>query len=213
MGDENDSDRASLAELARAVDEVDIAEEQYRTTLEKVAQVDFERENVLAAVETARRVVRTLCDILIGRGQLNDGHRKLLERVGRHAARSSRVLRLRVLDDDKHAIAGPDIDCAKYLHLCRARCCTLTVELARGDLDDGIKWEIDEPYMLRHEADGWCHHIDRTTGGCTAYHVRPATCRQFDCRKDARIWVDFDAGIAAPLHESLDATRGPGADG
>jgi hypothetical protein len=139
--------------------------------------------------------------VLLGRGQLQPGHLRLLERIRTGPARPVRSVRLRVVED-KHAIAGPDIDCASRLHLCQARCCTLTVVLDAQDVEDGLRFDIDHPYVLRHDADGWCHHLDRGSRGCTVYAQRPAPCRRFDCREDSRIWVDFEARIPAPAGET-----------
>ncbi len=100
---------------------------------------------------------------------------------------------------DKYRVAGADIDCAARLHLCHARCCSLSFELTQQDLDEGrVLWEISDPYMIRHERDGQCAHLDRGTLGCTIHAQRPATCRCYDCRGDPRIWIDFEAGIPAP---------------
>ncbi|HUH03346.1 MAG TPA: YkgJ family cysteine cluster protein [Kofleriaceae bacterium] len=210
MSERDDDDPDGLyAELAGAVERVNEAEARYHGTIDKFAILDAERDEVRAEVEGTRRLVRTLCEILIKRGGLNEGHRRLLERVSGRAAAAGQVVRLKVVEEDKRAIAGPGIDCASLLHLCRARCCTMTVELTREDIADGIKWEIDRPYVLRHDADGWCHHIDRGTGGCHVYDARPSTCRKFDCRNDARIWIDFDARLPAPLRFPFADNGGP----
>lgn len=210
MSDHDDGGQDdSYAELAEAVERVNEAEARYHGTIDKFAILDAERDEVRAEVEGTRRLVRTLCEILIKRGALNEGHRRLLERVSGRAAAAGHVVRLKVVEEDKREIPGPGIDCASLLHLCRARCCTMTVELTREDIADGIKWEIDRPYVLLHDADGWCHHLDRGTGGCTVYDDRPSTCRKFDCRNDARIWTDFDAGIPAPLRFPFADNGGP----
>jgi Fe-S-cluster containining protein len=99
---------------------------------------------------------------------------------------------------DKYALQEPDIDCAARLHLCQARCCTLRFPLSFQDLDEGvIRWAYREPYQIRQRDDGYCVHNCPSTRGCTAYQHRPGVCRTYDCRKDARIWSDFDARIPA----------------
>jgi Fe-S-cluster containining protein len=35
-------------------------------------------------------------------------------------------------------------------------------------------------------------------GDCTIYERRPGACRAYDCRRDARVWIDFEARIPAP---------------
>jgi hypothetical protein len=139
-----------------------------------------------------------LVDVLIGRGALADGHRRLFEKTAQHAGDDSKKVRLRRFVD-KYKVASADIDCAARMPLCKARCCTLSFELSEQDLDEGgIRWELSEPYLIRHNKDGYCTHIDRATLGCTIYDQRPATCRGFDCRDDRRIWIDFDNRIPAP---------------
>jgi Fe-S-cluster containining protein len=98
------------------------------------------------------------------------------------------------------------VDCTALMPLCNARCCSLTFSLTTQDLDEGrVLWEATTPYVIRHEADGYCSHVDRNSGGCGVYEQRPATCRGYDCRSDSRIWLDFDKRILAPLPSGLSA--------
>lgn len=100
---------------------------------------------------------------------------------------------------DKYNLTDlPAIDCAARLPACRARCCTFTHLLSAQDLDEGLlEWELDRPYVIRADASGTCVHHDRETHRCSVYEHRPASCREYDCRHDDRIWVDFEAGIPA----------------
>lgn len=108
---------------------------------------------------------------------------------------------------DKYAVASPEIDCAARIHLCRARCCTLTFALSTQDLDEGIvRWDYARPYLIASRPDGACTHCHPTTGACGVYQHRPAPCRAYDCRADKRIWQDFDARIPAD-YAALDAER------
>jgi Fe-S-cluster containining protein len=106
---------------------------------------------------------------------------------------------------DKYAVSGPtDLDCAALLPLCRGRCCRLTFALSFQDLDEGqVRWDYRHPYRIRQGADSYCVHSDPATRGCGVYAARPATCRRYDCRNDARIWDDFARRIPAPI-EKLD---------
>jgi len=101
---------------------------------------------------------------------------------------------------DKHELEGLPIPCTELLHLCEARCCRLTFVLNTQDLDEGmIRWDYARPYwILQRPEDGYCIHNDAGTRRCTAYKDRPAPCREFDCRNDPRIWVDFERRIPAP---------------
>jgi len=105
---------------------------------------------------------------------------------------------------DKYEVSGPRIDCAERIHLCRGACCRLEVHLSRQDLAEGVvRWDVGRPYTLRHREDGSCHHQDATTKSCGVHEQRPLVCRQYDCRSDARIWIDFEARIPNPKLEQL----------
>jgi Fe-S-cluster containining protein len=103
---------------------------------------------------------------------------------------------------DKYAVTPdeiPIIDCASRYHICRAACCALRFPLSKQDLDEGIvRWELGHPYRNRQGPDGLCVHLDRGTHGCSIYEHRPGICRIYDCRKDSRIWLDFDKGLINP---------------
>lgn len=145
------------------------------------------------AARLARRL-EWLVDILVRRGTLQPGHRKLLDKLKPLA----RVVRLHVVSD-KYQVQGPDIDCASLLHLCNARCCSMTVPLSPQDLDERLlEWKVDEPYVLPRVADGYCVHLGEGAR-CDAYQHRPATCREYDCRNDRRVWLDWERKIPADL--------------
>jgi hypothetical protein len=100
---------------------------------------------------------------------------------------------------DKYAVASPDVDCAALLPLCRARCCAMTVCLSAQDLDErALDWDYGRPYQIRRREDGYCAHSEPDTRRCGAYARRPAVCRSYDCRKDPRVWIDFDQRIPCP---------------
>jgi Fe-S-cluster containining protein len=177
---------------------------------------DYELQRALARITDARArgdrevahlrgMVEQLLHILAAKGVLGEGHERLIQRAAEGAARAAKpIVRLR-LNVDKYQVPTADIDCAARLPLCRARCCTLSFELSRQDLDEGkVRWELEDPYLIRHESDGYCTHFDRAAGGgCTIYEHRPAACRGYDCRGDSRIWIDFDARIPAPFPDGL----------
>lgn len=102
---------------------------------------------------------------------------------------------------DKYEVEVGGPPCLELLPVCGARCCRLSFPLTSQDLDEGvIRWDHGRPYLIRHDADGACTHLDRAHGtGCTRYHHRPATCRTYDCRNDPRIWIDFERRELAPL--------------
>jgi hypothetical protein len=92
-----------------------------------------------------------------------------------------------------------EIDCEKRLHLCQAACCRLRFALTVPDVEKGaVKWNLGQPYMIRQGADGYCFHFDRASQHCGIYEDRPFVCRAYDCRKDQRIWQDFENRIVSP---------------
>ncbi len=134
-----------------------------------------------------------LLDALILRGQLPASYRRLADKI--RGDRS--VVRLAVFQD-KYALPEHEIDCASRLELCHARCCDLTVSLSAQDLEEGkLPWSVHEPYLLPKDPETKrCVCMD-ASGSCTAYAYRPGTCRAYDCRRDVRIWADFEARIPA----------------
>ena len=115
-----------------------------------------------------------------------------------HAAQPSRVAL--DLGGDKYAVEAVAIPCEELIPLCGARCCQMAFPLSTQDLDEGvIRWDYGQPYLIRQRAsDGFCVHNDPASHGCTVHAYRPRACRRFDCRNDARVWIDYDKRIPAP---------------
>jgi len=100
---------------------------------------------------------------------------------------------------------GAQIDCAQRLHLCKGSCCRLPFALSKQDVREGIvHWDWGQPYVIEHNANGYCTHMDCRTRVCTIYTHRPAPCRGYDCRQDQRIWLDFEQRIPNPDLERPD---------
>ncbi len=103
---------------------------------------------------------------------------------------------------DKYTIPAetlPRIDCENRIPLCRAACCAMRFALSPQDLEEGVmRWDLSQPYVNRLGLDKRCVHQDRASLGCTIYEHRPGVCRVYDCRMDARIWVDFEKRIINP---------------
>ena len=167
----------------------------------KLNQGSTKNEQNIAALGA---VLNQLVEVLIAKGVLATGHRRVLEKTAAHGAGLSKPrVRLRVVDD-KYRVTSADVDCAARFHLCHARCCAFSFELSQQDLEEGkVRWELEEPYVIRHEPDGFCSHLDRQTLFCTIHAQRPATCRGYDCRGDQRVWLDFEARIPAPMPMGL----------
>lgn len=168
----------------------------FQEALDRIATGSF---GGAAEVAKLREEIALLVEILVARGALTEGHRRLLERVARATSERPKV-RLKVWPD-KYTTPSSDIDCMALMPLCGGRCCSLRFELSRQDVEEGkVKFDVDDPYLIRQEADGLCTHFDRARGGgCTVYEHRPAPCRLYDCRQDKRIWKDFEAKIPQPV--------------
>lgn len=94
---------------------------------------------------------------------------------------------------------GAQIDCEKRVHLCKASCCRLPFALSKQDVREGIvHWDFGQPYLIEHDASGYCTHMTQDTCACTIYDQRPAPCRGYDCLHDQRIWLDFAQMIPNP---------------
>ncbi|MBA3541502.1 MAG: YkgJ family cysteine cluster protein [Deltaproteobacteria bacterium] len=173
-----------------------------------VRRLDGDGERALTGVTELQQQLETLVDVLIQAGTLKPGHAALLARL-RKRVEIARTPAIELSDvDDKYQEVGEPIDCESRLALCQARCCSFQVTLSRQDLLEGeVAWEIDRPYRLPRSRDGYCMYLARDAdevGRCTNYQVRPATCRSYSCKDDARVWIDFDARIPAPMPDTLD---------
>jgi len=94
---------------------------------------------------------------------------------------------------------GAEIDCGSRLHLCHAACCRLPFALSQQDVQEGIvRWDLGQPYINARDTDGSCIHLQRGSCQCGVYEHRPIPCRGYDCRKDERIWLDFEQRIVNP---------------
>lgn len=173
----------------------DLVGPDLRRTLEAVVDELAGRDD---SGDLAARV-EWLIDVLVLRGHLAPGHRKLIARI--KAERSTVQL---AHYRDKHAVRGADVDCASLLPLCRARCCSFAVSLSPQDVREGkLPWDLHVPYMLpKNPETGYCGCMDGA-GRCGVYADRPGTCRAYDCRHDPRVWEDFDRRIPAPLSPAL----------
>jgi Putative zinc- or iron-chelating domain len=138
-----------------------------------------------------------IVDILIMRGHLTEGHKPMIARIRGRKPPPVMIGRPANAPD-------PDIDCASLLHLCRARCCSLTVALTEDEIRAGkVEWNLFEPYSLSKNATtGYCANL-ACEGGCKVYDDRPGTCRKYDCRDDFRVWIDWERKIPAPMAEDV----------
>jgi hypothetical protein len=155
---------------------------------------------LLPNADEAIRRFEWLLDALILRDQVPASFRKLAKKIQAEAGVKVRLSMV----TDKYTVESPDIDCASRLPLCGARCCSFDVILSKQDLlEKKLPFVIDQPYMLPRDPDTKrCACMD-DTGACVAYDHRPATCRTYDCREDARVWIDYEQRIPAPLPAAI----------
>jgi hypothetical protein len=138
--------------------------------------------------------------------ELNDRQKVVNKRqVKKFADQGLGVIALQEFKQDKYTYTEQvQIDCAGRVSLCRAACCRLDLALSRQNLEEGIvKWDLGRPYMIARDADDYCRHLDRTTHRCAVWQQRPIPCRGYDCRKDERIWLDFEKRIINPDFDKL----------
>ena len=170
----------------------------------RVQQLANDHETTRLAVAEIQQQFETLLEIVIAMGTLRPGHAKLIEKLRRRVevARTTAVQLSSV--GDKYAVTGEPIDCESRLALCQARCCSFGVVLSRQDVEEGeLDWEIDHPYRLRRDSDGYCTNLGREDASCRRYEHRPATCRSYSCKEDRRVWLDFEARVPAPMPLTL----------
>ena len=103
-------------------------------------------------------------------------------------------------EQDKYQFTGEvEIDCGNRVAQCHAACCKLPFALSRQDIREGVvHWDLGNPYVIAHGEDGYCDHMDRGCGACTVREQRPLPCRAYDCRKEKRIWLDFENRVINP---------------
>ena len=95
-------------------------------------------------------------------------------------------------EDPEESPPVVEVNCDERMHICHAVCCKLNFALTPEEVDSGtVKWDLGNPYFIRHEENGYCTHNDAAGGGCRIYADRPGVCRRYSCANDKRIWKDF----------------------
>lgn len=117
---------------------------------------------------------------------------------------------LRIEGDGSRQDDFVPVNCSDRLPICKAVCCRLSFALSTEEVELGkIKWDLGEPYYIRHELTGSCHHLEQNGRGCSVYENRPSVCRQYSCAQDERIWKDFEKMTLNEewISENLHASR------
>jgi hypothetical protein len=184
-------------------------DEVYEAFAERLDRIARASPGGASEVARLRGEIATLVDLLVARGALTEGHRTLLARAAPGAGEGVRIrLKSHV---DKYQTPNSGVDCPSLLHLCHARCCTFRFDLTAQDVQEGtVRWDLQQPYVIQQQRDGFCTHVDRAQGGgCTIYEQRPATCRTYDCREDRRVWLDYEKRIPSPMEEGITPLKQP----
>ncbi len=162
------------------------------------------RENSQAALEAAS-FLYGLIELLNEKGliaieELDQRKRAVADRLARKNREKGIGVLLQEPEYDKYSFAGGvRIDCENRVHLCKAACCRLPFALSKQDIREGVvHWDLGQPYIIAQDSAGYCTHLDRGCHRCTVHEHRPVPCRAYDCRKDNRIWLDFENKIINP---------------
>jgi hypothetical protein len=161
-------------------------------------------ENTKAALETAA-FLYGLIELLNEKGlisieELDQRKREVAQRLARKNSEKGIGVLLQEPEYDKYNFAGGvKIDCENRVHLCKAACCRLPFALSKQDIQEGvIHWNLGQPYIIAQGKAGYCTHLDRGCHRCTVHEHRPVPCRAYDCRKDNKIWLDFENKVINP---------------
>jgi len=143
---------------------------------------------------------------LISIDELDARQRVIADRLERQVKGDGAGVKLQDPEFDKYSFAGEaEIDCESRLDLCNAACCKLRFALSKQDIEERVvRWDLSNPYLIAHSSDGYCVHLSKDNCHCTIREHRPVPCRAYDCRKEQRIWIDFEKRILNPAVNRLD---------
>ncbi|MCP4369418.1 MAG: YkgJ family cysteine cluster protein [Deltaproteobacteria bacterium] len=145
--------------------------------------------------------------------ELDERKKLVAERLVKKFKESGMGLMYQDPEHDKYSFTHTAcVDCSSRMEICKAICCKLPFALSKQDVDEGIiKWNFSRPYIIAHDSDGYCVHLDRETYKCTAHEHRPVPCRGFDCKDNERwkVWSDYDKKVLnSELGEKIKQTNG-----
>lgn len=113
------------------------------------------------------------------------------EEVQRIVSAITRALELgicAVYGDEDPDEADAEVPCGRRLDTCKAICCTFQFALTKDEVRRGqIKHDSRRPFFIAHEADRYCHHLNRDTLRYDIWEQRPLRCRRYDCSDDPEV--------------------------
>ena len=145
--------------------------------------------------------------------ELDEREKEVAERLVKKFTESGLGLMYQDPEYDKYTFEHETfVDCQSRLESCKALCCKFPFALSRQDVEEGIiRWEFGRPYLISHDNDGYCVHLDRETYRCKVHEKRPVPCRGFDCRKSDKweVWLNYDKQILNPkLPDQIEKSNG-----
>ena len=137
---------------------------------------------------------------LISIEELDERKGEVLQRLAKKNSEKGVGVLLQEPEYDKYSFdGGVRIDCENRVQFCRAACCRLPFALSKQDIREGVvHWDLGQPYVIAQDKDGYCAHLERSCRRCTVHEQRPVPCRAYDCRKNNKIWLDFENKIINP---------------
>jgi len=161
-------------------------------------------ENTATALKAAS-FLYGLIEILSEQGllsidDLDDRKKNVAKRLVKKNSDKGVGVLLQEPEHDKYCFADEaKIDCHKRIDVCKAACCRLPFALSKQDIREGVvHWDLGQPYIIAQNPNGYCTHLQDGPYQCTVRDNRPVPCRAYDCRKDNKIWLDFDQKIINP---------------
>ncbi len=139
---------------------------------------------------------------IISIDELDKRKKKVAERQVKKFTESGLGLMYQDPEYDKYTFEKEAcVDCETRLDVCKAVCCKLPYALSKQDVEERIvRWEFGKPYLIAHDTDGYCVHLNRETYKCAVHEHRPVPCRGFDCKdnKKWKVWQDYDQKFLNP---------------
>ncbi|PTX61609.1 Fe-S-cluster containining protein [Kordia periserrulae] len=137
-----------------------------------------------------------LIDVLIEKGNINEEEiKEATARIRQEMVEKGEIAHAGVqlrMDSEKDKLFTP-VNCEERMPICNAICCKLTFPLSAEEVEAGnVKWDLGQPYHIRHKKSGFCTHLNEQKGCCSVYDNRPKVCSKYSCADDKRIWKDFE---------------------
>jgi hypothetical protein len=91
------------------------------------------------------------------------------------------------------------VNCRERRRYCGGACCFIGFSLTVDEIKEGIiGWDEDHPFKIKHNESSACIHWNFKTKGCEIYEDRPIVCRQYSCKDDRRIWLNYEEKVINP---------------